>query len=114
MVVAGSLSARRCAVLFLSPHSCCSSSGPGASTSLCTADCPALMWKLEQCSNVGLKKAPCSAQMVITQPKEAAPLTRLMHKAAFAIITLRWLWLLASPSPPPGSAPTHLGMFGSK
>lgn len=114
MVVAGSLSARRCAVLFLSPHSCCSSSGPGASTSLCTADCPALMWKLEQCSNVGLKKAPCSAQMVITRPKEAAPLTRLMHKAAFAIITLRWLWLLASPSPPPGSAPTHLGMFGSK
>lgn len=49
--------------------------------------------------------------MVIIRPKEAAPLTRLIHKAALAITTLLSLWFLTSPSPPPGSMPPHLGMF---
>lgn len=69
------------------------------------------MWKLDQCSNAGLKKAPCSAQMVIIWPKEAAWLTQLIHKAAFAVITLPWLWFLTSTGSPPGSTPPCLGMF---
>lgn len=69
------------------------------------------MWKLDQCSNAGLKKAPCSAQMAIIWPKEAAWLTQLIHKAAFAVITLPWLWFLTSTGSPPGSTPPCLGMF---
>lgn len=71
-------------------------------------------WKQDQCSDARLRKAPCSVQMVIIQPKEAASLTRLIHKAAFAIITLLPLRFLTSPSPPPGSSPPHLGTFVTK
>lgn len=49
--------------------------------------------------------------MAIIWPKEAAWLTQLIHKAAFAVITLPWLWFLTSTGSPPGSTPPCLGMF---
>lgn len=66
-------------------------------------------WKKGQCSDARLRKAPCFAQMVIIRPEEAASLTRLIHKAAPAIIALPLLRFLTRPSPPPGSTPPSLG-----
>lgn len=126
MVVAGSLQAGCCATaLFPGSQTSWSSSSPW-----CLVLAPALQfaissvvlmqfvtgpgWKQDQCSDARLRKAPCSAQMVVIQPKEAASLTRLIHKAAFAIITLPPLWFLTSPSPPPGSSPPPLGTFVAK
>lgn len=71
-------------------------------------------WKQDQCGEARLRKAPCAAQTVIIRPKEADSLTRLIHKAAPALITLPLLWFLTRPSPPPGSTPPCLGSFVAK
>ena len=126
MVVAGSLQAGCCATnLFPGSQTSWSSSSPWR---LVFAPAPQLAissivlmqfvagpgWKQDQYSDARLKKAPCSAQMVIIRPKEAASLTQLIHKAALAIITLPLLWFLTSPSPPPGSTPPRLETFVTK